>query len=333
MEDLKPRLKPGFTGMPHRTLEGLSAWPLSPASLRIYLYLCRQSRGWLSEATKDAYCRKCIAPATHMHASTVSKALTELEQAELVEFLSDGRILPDLDAPAKYRATDPRCPEHTSRKYQRPGQVTKRPRRRGKTATRTWRNGHAKLSHPDTATELTLGEKQGLETARDIRTTPASPGVSQLSKALDKNQSKSKSQNQCQYNRNGEIGKAQLREVAESWTRKFPYEGERSGSVSTWAGKVIQYAERLGISPIQLIQCVRHDAKSPRGYLSDLANGKYPLPPWTEDPQHRQTFWDWINGPRKLLNRSGMSSIGEVLREATTFDNCLTNDCEGQTTN
>jgi hypothetical protein len=65
--------------------------------------------------------------------------------------------------------------------------------------------------------------------------------------------------------------------------------------VDSWTGRLIQIAERLNVSPLILIRCVPDGVASPRGYVRGLENGAYPLPAWTEDPAHKQTFYDWLD--------------------------------------
>jgi DNA-binding transcriptional ArsR family regulator len=311
----KPGVEPGFTAIPNRTAEGLSAWPYSLSSLKLYIYLCRQSWGWRNKATKSCYCRQCIAQATNMHASTVSIALTVLEKARLVEFRSDGRIDLDLKGPEAYRAKVPRCPEHTSLKYEQPGAVAKRPRRRCQTATRALRNGNTNRLHTDVSSSVTSAEKKLLKKEKEIRTSPAPPGafhkslLSILCRCEEAALWPTK-QSRCERAdtsrdcigaksapRNDKRHDPRFREVAVAWIRKCPHEPERAGSVDSWTGRLIQIAERLNVSPHVLIRSVPDGAARPRGYVRGFESGAYPLPAWAEDPAHKQTFYDWLDAP------------------------------------
>ena len=110
---------------------------------------------------------------------------------------------------------------------------------------------------------------------------PDSPGAFQIS------QSQSKIKDERQDPR--------FREVAVTWIHKCPHEPERAGSVDSWAGRLIQIAERLNVSPHILIRCVPDGVARPRGYVRGFESGAYPLPAWTEDPAHKQTFYDWLD--------------------------------------
>lgn len=276
--------------MPNRLLEALCNWPLSRASLRLFLYVARQTLGWKGKAAarrvtmRSPFCNRCAAAATGLHARTVSVEMNKLEDAGFIEWLESGRVRICPGVVEALRPQMARCqrhlPEGSSNDHPR---LIKRSFPDDQTVMSDRPNDQFDSPQsyytqqpvaPERKKERKIKKKK-----KEIPTSsaPASPGTFQITSDKEK----TTHQKQIAYvvgflpKRLGKLSNSELDAHAEA---------------------VIKEAERRGIHPILIVESVPHGCADGRERLAAVLAGDIPVREITsrEESFYSREGWEKI---------------------------------------
>ena len=278
-------MKEGFVRVPNRLWPILLRWSHSPAARKVFDWVIRETLGWRRAWSKDRFARSRVANDTGLNPTTVSKARRELEKAEYILLRSDGRVRIN---PRLLAADDPATDVTET------GDVAKRPRQCGETATPMWPNGHTKSAQQDAGQSITAPHRHK-QTVTDIKNTPASP-------RLDNSLSK-------------KIWAEDVSDVLAHWLRRFSPRPGKASKGASWAGKIIKGAQRLEVSPLWLIDQVPPDCRDPAAYLMGYVEGRYPVPEMSDGERRHHSFHAWDTRRRKCQGPGSVTSIKEIVAE------------------